>query len=238
MTIKHLFLVMPRIVFFLIITIGAYGFSQETSTSEDLKYREDQFYVSITYNLLGNKPDVVSQQGFSTGLHFGFIRDMPINPKRTLGFGLGLGFSINTYNQNLRVSRDSENNTVFTVIDDNQTSFTKNKYFTYLVEAPFEFRWRNSTTTNYKFWRVYSGFKLGYVFAHKTKYIGEPKDEQYTDIDNFNNVQYGLTLSAGYNTWNLYIYYALNPIFDNTSKVNDKSVDFKTIKIGLIFYIL
>ena len=46
--------------------------------SVDDKYREDQFYVAITYNLLGNKPNDVSQNGFSSGFHIGFIRDMPI----------------------------------------------------------------------------------------------------------------------------------------------------------------
>ena len=39
----------------------------------DSLYREDQFYLGITYNLLNNKPNEVKQNGFSSGFNFGFI---------------------------------------------------------------------------------------------------------------------------------------------------------------------
>ena len=51
----------------------------------DPKYREDQFYLAITYNLLGNKPDNVTQTGFSSGFHLGYIRDLPLNERRNFG---------------------------------------------------------------------------------------------------------------------------------------------------------
>ena len=92
----------------------------DSITVVDDKYREDQFYVSVTYNLLGNKPSGVSQSGFSSGFHFGFIRDMPINEKRNVAIGLGLGFSSNSYNQTLLISEEnSELN--YSVLND--TSF-------------------------------------------------------------------------------------------------------------------
>ena len=53
----------------------------------DSLYREDQFYIGVTYNLLGNLPSEVSQNGFSSGFHLGFIRDMPISIKKKSGFG-------------------------------------------------------------------------------------------------------------------------------------------------------
>ena len=109
--------------------------------------------------------------------------------------------------------------TIFSIVND-ETVFTKNKYFTYLVEVPFEFRWRNSTPTAYKFWRIYSGFKFGYVFANQAKYEGEPTNVKLNALDRFNKLQYGLTLSAGYNTWNIHMYYALNSIFDNNTKLD------------------
>ena len=67
-------------------------FSQEEIISkkiDDLKYREDQFYTGITYNFLENKPSGISQQGLSGGLHFGFIRDFPINKNSTRAIGIG-----------------------------------------------------------------------------------------------------------------------------------------------------
>ena len=103
------------------------------------KYRENQFYISVTYNLLNEKPSDVSQSGFSTGFHFGFIRDMPINEKRTVALGIGLGLSTNSYNQNIGIT-ETNNQTLFNIIDESQINVSKNKFTTYLLEVPFEFR--------------------------------------------------------------------------------------------------
>ena len=102
----------------------------DSITVIDEKYREDQFYVSVTYNLLGNKPDGVSQNGFSSGFHFGFIRDMPLNKKRNLALGLGLGFSTNSFNQKLLIS-ESNGTYDYTVLGD--VSFSKNNFTTFLI---------------------------------------------------------------------------------------------------------
>ena len=59
----------------------------------DSLYREDQFYASLTYNGLSNLNPNVRINGFSTGFHLGVIRDMPINKRRNLAIGLGLGIS-------------------------------------------------------------------------------------------------------------------------------------------------
>ncbi len=230
---------MSRLFFSLISLLSFCSFSQsQDSIPQDLKYREDQFYISVTYNFLDKKPNGVSQKGFSSGFHAGFLRDMPINKQRTYAVALGLGLSVNSYNQNLRVTENNQNSTDFFVVND-ETTFTKNKYFTYLVEVPFEFRWRNSTPSSYKFWRIYSGFKLGYVFANQTKFEGEPDDVKINGLDRFNRLQYGLTFNAGYGTWNFHIYYALNPIFDTKSNLNTgETIDMRAIKMGLMFYIL
>nr|WP_321221608.1 porin family protein [uncultured Psychroserpens sp.] len=204
----------------------------------DDNYREDQFYVSVTYNLLGNKPDGVSQNGFSSGFHFGFIRDMPLNERRNVAIGLGLGLSTNSFNQTLFIS---ENNGVYdyTVLDDD-TSFSKNKFTTYLIEIPLEFRWRTSTAKDFDFWRIYTGIKMGYVFYNSSKYRGSPNDISLSNISDINKLQMGLTFSAGYSNVNFYLYYALNNIFGTDAIVSSsaENVDMNAIKIGLIFYIL
>lgn len=207
-----------------------------SKTELDSLYREDQFYAGVTYNLLGKLPSGISQNGFSSGFHLGFIRDMPINKRRNLAIGLGLGYSWNSFNQNLLISKANREFT-YNDIDDN-SAFSKNKFSQHLVELPFEFRWRSSTQSEYKFWRIYTGFKTSYVVANSSKYEGEPQNEKYKNIKDFNDIQYGLTLSFGYNTWNFYVYYAINPIFDSNAVLNNSSIDMNAIKIGLVFYIL
>lgn len=214
------------------------SFSQEETAKEiDSLYKEDQFYAGITYNILGNKPSNVSQTGFSLGFHLGFIKDMPINIHRNVAIGVGIGYSANTFNHNLQISKDNIGGFRYSVLNDGSL-YSRNKFSQHLVELPLEFRWRTSNATKYDFWRIYTGFKLSYVFANSSKYVGKSETLKLNGIDAFNKFQYGLTFCAGYNTWNFYVYYALNPIFLNDANLDGNDINMKAIKIGLMFYIL
>ncbi|MCA0152657.1 porin family protein [Winogradskyella vincentii] len=221
-----------------IIVISQIGIAQSNDKTDLYKnYREDQFYASVTYNLLNSKPDGLAQSGFSTGFHIGFIRDMPINEDRDFAIGLGIGFSSNSYNQNLSIIEENEE-IIFSILNEDEINVSKNKFSTYLVEVPLEIRWRTSTASDYNFWRIYTGFKLGYMVYNSTKLKSEAGDVQLSNIDSFNKFQYGLTLSAGYGTWNFHAYYGLNSIFNDDSKLNNETIDMNVIRLGLIFYIL
>lgn len=227
------------IILFLFFSTLMFGqTSISDTTSVDDKYREDQFYISVTYNLLGRKLDGISQSGFSSGFHVGFIRDMPINKTRNVAIGLGLGISSNSYNQNLLISKNSEQEIEYSILDKSATPYTKNKFSTYLLEIPLEFRWRTSTPTNYNFLRVYPGFKLSYMVYNSSKFKGSEGDILLSKINDFNNLQYGIMLNAGYSNINAHFYYALNNIFKDKANVNGEQIGMNAIKIGLIYYIL
>ena len=225
-----------------------HGFSQvaidtivspnDSLTVIDNKYREDQFYFSVTYNLLAKTPENLSQQGFSSGFHLGFIRDFPFNERRNWAIGVGLGVSSNSYNQNMLIAELPSGNYEYSIIDEDSISFRKNKFSTYLVEMPFELRWRTSTATEYQFWRIYTGFKVSYVFYNTSKFDGSIGKIKNANIGDITSLRYGLTLSVGYSTWNAHLYYGLNSIFDKNATINGEEVDMRSIKIGLMFYIL
>lgn len=208
------------------------------TTFVDHKYKEDQFYFSITYDLLGKKPNGIKQSGFSSGIHFGIIKDMPINERRNKAVGIGLGLSVNSYNQNMLISSDPNGGYNYEVINESVITIKRNKFTTYLVEAPIQYRWRTSTAKEYKFWRIYTGVKLGYLLYDSSKFVGSIDDVKLSHIDDFNKFHYGLSLSAGYSTWNFHLYYGLNSIFKDSAQLDGKSVDMDSIKIGLMFYIL
>ncbi|WP_240491667.1 porin family protein [Flavivirga aquatica] len=203
----------------------------------DSLYKEDQFYAGVTYNLIGKQPEKLSQRGFSLGFHLGFIKDMPINKKRNIAIGVGLGYSANSFNQNLLIRKEDTGDFVYSIVENNNT-YSKNKFSNHLIEVPIEFRWRTSTPTDYDFWRIYAGFKVGYVLTNTAKYKGDLGRFKYNDNNDFENFQYGLTLTAGYNTWNIHFYYALNSIFSKDADLNGEDIDINAIKIGLMFYIL
>lgn len=201
----------------------------------DSLYREDQFYFSFTLNTLQNKPAGLTQDKFSSGLSLGFLRDMPINKKRTIAIAPGLGFSYNNYNQNLAIIALNQI-PVYTIIDPD-TYYNKNRFTQFLVEVPIEFRWRNSTYESHKFWRIYGGFKMGYLIYDKSIYEDAQGKKVATNNKDFNKFQYGAYLSAGYNSINVYAYYGLNSLFQS-AKTTTEYVDMNTLNIGIMFYIL
>lgn len=203
----------------------------------DSLYREDQFYFSVTYNMFTDIPQKFKQNKFSLGLSGGFLRDMPVNKTRTVSIAAGLGLSYQNYYQNFAVSKDGNGTIVYSVVDAGE--IVSNRYRQYSVDLPIEFRWRNSTYESTKFWRIYAGVKLSYLFSNSS--ILDDGENKYKINNNpdINKFQYGPYLSTGYNTWNLYLYYGLSPLFkDGTTTLNGEKVSMKTLNAGLIFYIL
>jgi hypothetical protein len=224
--------------FFLFTVVNV--FSQTTNpvlptVKIDSLYREDQFYFGFTLNTLQKKPAGLTQDKFSSGFSMGFLRDMPINKKRTIAIAPGLGFSYNNYNQNLAITELNQI-PVYTIIDPTIT-YNKNRFTQFLVEVPIEFRWRTSTYDSHKFWRIYGGFKMGYLIYDKSLYEDGQGKIVITNNKDFNKFQYGAYLSAGYNSINVYAYYGLNPLFQS-AKTATESIDMNSLNIGIMFYIL
>ncbi|MDP5198685.1 porin family protein [Flavobacterium sp. DG2-3] len=202
----------------------------------DSLYREDQFYFSVTYNMFTDIPINFKQNKFSLGLSGGFLRDMPINKSRTVAIAAGLGLSYQNYFQNLTISEDASGNPIYGV--NNYGEFVSNRYRQYSVDLPIEFRWRNSTYESTKFWRIYGGVKLSYVFSSMSLLNDGENTYRINNNKNVNTFQYGPYIAAGYNTWNLYLYYGLNPLFNSTTTLSGEPIKMKTLNAGLIFYIL
>ncbi len=202
----------------------------------DSLYREDQFYAGFHFNLVTNRPSNISQESFSGGLNLGFIRDFPLNERRNIAIGAGLGWSINTYGQNLFIGKENDGTTIFESLD-GEVNYSTNRFTTQLIEAPIEFRWRTSTFQSYKFWRVYGGVRLGYVYNFKSRYRDDNQEIIIKDPSELDRFRIGATFTFGYNTFNFQFYYALNPFFKDAT-VDAEALDLSTLKIGLTFYIL
>ncbi len=202
----------------------------------DSLYREDQFYFSVTYNMFTDIPIAFKQNKFSLGLSGGFLRDMPVNKSRTIAIATGLGLSYQNYNQNLNISRDGSGTIIYGV--NNSSEFVSNRYRQYSVDLPIEFRWRNSTYESTKFWRIYGGVKLSYIFSSTSLLDDGENNYNINNNKDINKFQYGPYLAAGYNTWNLYIYYGLSPLFNSATTLSGEKITMKTLNAGLIFYIL
>ena len=228
---------MQKFFIIIIIFFSLDGFSQETPnfTAIDSLYREDQFYLNITYNALNNKPKDVFQNSFSTGINIGFLRDFPINKKRTFAIAPGLGFSYNNYKENLLIDNQNGNINYNTI--GSGVAYDKNKLSLYFIDVPIEFRWRNSTFESHKFWRIYSGFKFSYLFLSQSTYEDPKQSLTLNNNPDLNKLHYGVYLTVGNNSVNIYGYYGLNNFFKE-GILNNQPIKLTTLNIGLMFYIL
>ncbi len=236
---------LKRILLFLSLSLLTnYSFGQDVSLDDPQKeevldslYREDQFYAGFTFNLLWNTPSGVGQSGFSGGLHVGYTRDMPINKRRNIAIGLGLGYSVNTYGQNLFIGEDVETGqSIFRSL--NGVDFDKNKFTTHLIESPLEFRWRTSVPNTHKFWRIYTGLRVGYLYHFDSKFEQPGNQVNQIKIDELDRWRVGATFTFGWNTFNFHFYYSLNPLFNDNARIGNEAVGLNVAKIGLMFYIL
>ena len=212
-------------------------FSQSVPDFEavDSLYREDQFYIGVTYNTLQNRPIGVTQNNFTPSFSIGILRDMPINKARNKAIAAGLGYSLNSYNQNILIS-ENNGNPQYSAIPDG-TFFDKNKLTLHSLDIPIEYRWRTSVPETHKFWRIYTGLKLSYLFNTQSNYEDSQISYAVTGNPDINKFQYGTYLSVGYNTVNFNIYYGLNPIF-KSAELNGRAIEMNTLNFGFMFYIL
>lgn len=225
-------------LFFLVLPV----FSQENANTEipktvkiDSLYREDQFYFSFTLNTLQTKPAGLTQDKFSAGFSTGFLRDFPLNKKRTIAIAPGIGFAYNNFHQNLKIT-ESNTTSVYSIIQ-SDVDFDRNLFSQFLVEMPIEFRWRTSTFDSHKFWRVYAGFKVGYLLFDRSVFKDSSGKIVVNDNKDFNKFQYGTYISAGYNSINIFAYYGLNPLFQK-AMTSTETINLNTLNVGIMFYIL
>ena len=208
-------------------------FSQKDSLSLGDSYADDQIYLSVSYSQFNEQPSTITKSNFSYSLSTGFIKDFILNNKGTFSFAAGVGYGYDFFNHELKVEELS-GNTVFS----RDNSISENVFKAHNLEFPLEIRWRTSTAKRYNFWRVYTGLKFSYNLSNKFQYLDTDANQfKYANVSAYNKLQYGLTISAGYDEFNINFFYGLTPIFNNGA-INGESINTKILKFGLIFYFL
>ena len=207
-------------------------------TVVDSLYREDQIYFGFTYNIVSGEPEGIRSSQFSGGVHAGFIRDFPLNTRRNVALGVGLGWSIDTYGHNLFIGNTEDSKvTRFEILDRGTVDFNTNRFSTQSIDLPVEFRWRTSTPETYKFWRIYAGLRPSYVYYFRSKFVLDGETFKKSDISELERLRLGATLNFGYNTFNFHFYYSLNSFFKD-AQVDGQNLELRTFQVGLMFYLL
>ena len=221
-----------RNLFFLVYSIFSNLYGQSSSELSKESYKEDQFYFGSSYFIQSESITDFKQNGFSGNFQFGFIRDLQINHNSTKAIGVGLGYERNFFTSNIQPIE--ENNEINYRIVVSKFLESKNKISFSSIVIPLEYRWRTSNIDEFKFWRVYSGFKLkkNFPLYSNPSYGSELKIEEIEDWTT------SIYLNAGYNTWNISMEYDLNPLIKNKKTTDGDNLNLSFFRLGLIFYIL
>ena len=210
------------------LSLGLY--SQYTPDSKF--YREDQFFIGSTYFIQTEKIDEFKQNGFSGNFQVGFVRDLPLNKNSTKALGIGIGYERNYFTSNIQPAEQNERIDYRIIVS--RFLESKNRITFSSISLPIEYRWRKSSIDKYKFWRIYSGFKIKKNFSLKSN----PSYGSDTVIKDFNDWTSSIYINAGYNTWNISLEYDLNPIIEDKKTINGDNLNISFLRLGLIFYFL
>ena len=214
------------------LSFSSLSWGQKDSLALGEGYADDQLYLTVSYAQLINQPTSITRSGFSYALSTGFIKDITLNQEGTISFGIGIGYGYQNINHQLRVE-EINGSTIF----GNSTGLTDNTFTVQNLEFPLEIRWRTSSSNKYDFWRIYTGIKFLYNLGNRFEFIENSNRFSYKNVSAFNNFQYGLILSVGYDAINAHLFYGLTPIFSEASFTNE-SINTKIIQFGIVFYIL
>ncbi len=213
--------------------------AQDTIRRPDFQfYLEDQLFFQLSYVSLRNLYPGVKQLGFSHSYAFGFIRDIPVNKRRNLGFGVGIGYGKDLYYQNLKVTVDETDGTVsYQLIQPGD--FKSNLFAVKKLLFPVEIRLRTSTPEKYKFWRLYTGITFSYVTDVFAEFENDYLTLRYRHLQFLTaRWQYGIHFYIGYGELNAYIYYGLNDLFSPQVKINGEHIPLYDVKFGIMLTFL
>jgi hypothetical protein len=208
--------------------------AQDSLQNNSSSYKEDQWYASLSFLLAQESIEGFRSNGLSHAFNIGFIRDIPLNIESNRALGIGLGYGISNYGSNLNVTPKGSSVYQYN-LNESTLLASKNRLITHFLEVPIEYRWRTSTASTYAFWRVYTGYVFRYNFFSRTK----PFTGDSTPLNEVSPIEHALKLSAGYNTWNVYIEYSLSSFFKEGTQTDiGVPLELNSIKVGLMFYIL
>ena len=215
---------------FSLLFLNQLSFTQSNKSKED--YREDQFFFGSSYFIQTQPLDEFKQNGFSGNFQFGFIRDFPLNDSSTKAVGIGFGYERNFFTSNIQPIETNSNIDYRIVVS--RFLESKNKISFSSLVIPLEYRWRRSSIDQYKFWRIYSGFKLKKNFP----LYSNPSYGSEITIDDVEDWTTSIYINAGYNTWNISLEYDLNPLLKNKKTTNGENLNISFFRLGLVFYLL
>ena len=95
-------------------------------------------------------------------VHVGMLRDYPTSKLGDKAIAVGLGYGFVRLVNNINVEQ-SQQSYLYNVPEAQRA--LRNVFSYHQLQLPVELRWRNSSPSEYAFWRLYLGYRLSYQFG-------------------------------------------------------------------------
>lgn len=182
---------------------------------------QDRLVIDISHELWLEQPKGIEQKIYSFGLSFGRMFEKPFSRSFSLAIGPSLRSSHHYSNAQFGKSwlSGTEKDTV--IAFDKQAEYRINKLVLNYVDLNAEMRLKFGKHHNFK---VYLGFRGGYLFNSHTKYVSDQSKYKVYRIDGATKLSYGPSIRIGIGGFCLFGHYLLQPVYDNQNKQTIKSV--------------
>ena len=184
---------------------------------EKLTIKKISSGMDVFTDIWQGMPDSVKSRTINQGVNIYVMYNFPMSQSNfSLAIGAGMG-SHNLFMKGI-IKTDAQNKSAFYPVKDihnKPLSYDKSKLNLTYVDIPLELRFKNKDQ-----YRFSAGFKVGFLISDHTKYKGNSFDGsgkkikvKSADIDNIENIRYGISALVGYKWVNLTFFYSLSKVF-------------------------
>ncbi|MGD9992786.1 MAG: outer membrane beta-barrel protein [Salinivirgaceae bacterium] len=214
---KHFIL----IGFSLLILLFNPVFGQKSYDKYNRYFRKDQLSLTLTGTQWLAADAVPRPSVFSRGVNLQMMYPI-LGNRSNVALALGFGYAVQNYYLDHFLHTNTDD-AWFTQIPED-LSYSKYKLTTNYLTLPFELRIRTNPDPQYRrSFKIYPGFRAGFLINVHTKYVGESPDtgedikvKEY-HIKQISPFSYGPTIRIGYGKLMLHGYYSLTNLFDAVS---------------------
>lgn len=213
---------------------GLFEFFKLTADDDNAE-RFDRIVVDINFNNWITAPADIKQQPYSVGISAYWFKDIPLGEKSNVAFAYGLGVDHHSVHSNGKIEYDvdADGNTFTNMVPfDLPGGLTINKTVFNYLEVPVELRFRTMNRSReermgFNF-RLYLGFKGGWMMGNHTKYRDDNSKVKVYRLENTMPYRYGPTVRIGFNKIAFNAFYSLTPLFEK-----GKGVEVVPFSIGI-----
>jgi hypothetical protein len=176
--------------------------------------RGEWLHFSYSKLQLLNAPEQLEQKWNSNGWQLMFMWENLFGRRSHWGIGYGPGFSVNYWHTNLNIETDPGGGPINYTYLPNDSSYKSNRFSASYFDFPVEMRFRSNSNNKGRYYRLYFGGLIGYRINSFSQFKTDNFNVKYAKINDVSRWHYGVFLRTGYWLFNLYVYYGLNPVFN------------------------